>query len=147
MRIYTQYCTDHPSPSTVNNEPSMTLQSFRDEVDINNIIDRYTATGELVHVNGMPGVYADVSVAGDYADLMNNLAAVTRAFEQLPDEQQREYGSPEAWLEAALTESVEDGLIDQGDSDNLKASVQGGSDPSEATGTVVPEAPDGASEN
>lgn len=129
MRIWHDYSWGSPSPVTVNNEPSTTQQHFKDEVDVNHIIDRYTATGELTHVQGAPGLYADVSTAEEYQDLMNNLLAVTRAFEALPDDQRQRYGTPEAWMAAALDKSVEDGILDQGDSDALSASMEASQPP------------------
>ena len=34
---------------TVNNEPSMTDQQFKDDCDVNSIVNKFTKTGHLTH--------------------------------------------------------------------------------------------------
>lgn len=107
MKFYHQYDRQQPKPRTYNDEPSQTQQHFKDECDVNHIIDKFTSTGELLHVRGAPGLYADVGSATDYQDLMNNLRAVQGAFEGLPEEIQDEHGSAEAWLHSMLKDPDE----------------------------------------
>lgn len=38
---------------------SLTHQSFKDECDVNNVIKRFTRTGQLTHVNQRPAQYGD----------------------------------------------------------------------------------------
>lgn len=40
-------------------DTSLTVQDFRDEVDVNHIVDRFMKTGQLSHVNQNPGSYVD----------------------------------------------------------------------------------------
>lgn len=67
-------------------KPSMTQQQFKDECDINNIMDRYLKTGVLsdpLDRRGTPkyGDYADI---GDYMDHMNKVVEANEMFEALP---------------------------------------------------------------
>ena len=69
-----------------NNSPSLTQQQFKDECDINKIMDRYLRTGVLsdpLQNRGTPkyGDYADI---GDYMDHMNKVVEANEMFEALP---------------------------------------------------------------
>ena len=69
-----------------NNSPSLTQQQFKDECDINKIMDRYLRTGVLsdpLQNRGTPkyGDYADI---GDYMDHMNKVVEAIEMFEALP---------------------------------------------------------------
>ena len=44
---------------TINNEPSLTIQDYVHEVDVNNIMDRFLKTGQLTHVAQSPLIYRD----------------------------------------------------------------------------------------
>lgn len=68
------------------NEPSMTQQQFKDECDINKIMERYLKTGVLsdpLDQRGTPkyGEYAEI---GDYMDHMNKVVEANEMFEALP---------------------------------------------------------------
>lgn len=62
---------------------SRTKQSFRDQVDINNIIARYKRNGVLPAASRQ-GFYADVSNCKDYHGSMNQVIAAENAFMALP---------------------------------------------------------------
>ena len=67
-------------------EPSLTQQQFKDECDINRIMDRYLKTGVLsdpLDRRGTPkyGEYADI---GDYMEHMNKVVEANEMFEALP---------------------------------------------------------------
>ena len=69
-----------------NTLPSLTQQQFKDECDINKIMDRYLRTGVLsdpLQNRGIPkyGDYADI---GDYMDHMNKVVEANEMFESLP---------------------------------------------------------------
>lgn len=68
------------------NEPTMTQQQFKDECDVNVIIDRYTSTGVIPEelVNASAGVYGDFSGVGDYMEMQNRLIAARESFDSLP---------------------------------------------------------------
>lgn len=136
--FHTQY-TAPVRVQTFNDEPSMTHQSFKDEQDVNFIIDRYTQTGFLPPLRP-EGAYMDASMVEDYQTLMNNLIAVRTAFEALPDEIRQEFQSPEDWIDAALDHERLSAILDrfnQGDS-------EGSSDSSEVTGEAPGQSPEGA---
>lgn len=64
-------------------EPSMTDPSLKDEVDINNIVKKYRATGELP-LTAKPGFYGDVSAMPDYRQAMDIVRSADEAFSALP---------------------------------------------------------------
>ena len=55
---------------TVNNEPSMTDQQFKDDCDVNFNVNKFTKTGHLTHLAKFQGMYADVSAIPDLAEAM-----------------------------------------------------------------------------
>lgn len=60
-----------------------TKQSFKDECDVNRIISRFQATGELPNVNNMPPQYLDVT-SMDFQEHQNFIAGANSMFHQLP---------------------------------------------------------------
>lgn len=88
LPLSTQLITERPDGSlrvqTVNTEPSMTKQSFKDECDIHHIINRYDNTGLVEHLNKTPGTYGDVTQVPDYHTAMNIVSAVNSQFLELP---------------------------------------------------------------
>lgn len=76
-----------PDPGIEFKSPSLTQQHFRDECDINNIIERYEETGFLVDPLN-PGtrqpVFGDFSVEFDYMAAQNIVADAQQRFEALP---------------------------------------------------------------
>ena len=48
---------------TVNNEPSMTDQQFKDDCDVNFIVNKFTKTGHLTHLAKFQGMYAKEGVS------------------------------------------------------------------------------------
>lgn len=69
-----------------NNTPSMTQQQFREECDINRIMDRYLRTGVLSDPLENRGTlkYGDYAELGDYMDHMNKVVEANEMFESLP---------------------------------------------------------------
>lgn len=70
--------------ATINNDPSMTQQQFKDECDINNIIKKYSSTGQITHLARSQGVYADLSKIQDYQHSLNQVLEAEQAFGTLP---------------------------------------------------------------
>lgn len=62
---------------------SRTIQSQKDEADINVIVERFGVTGHLPAAH-FPPSYGDFSGAGDYHTAMDVLVAADRAFQGLP---------------------------------------------------------------
>ena len=69
-------------PGIANNEPSMTQQHFKDEVDINNLISRYVQTGVLPEKQG--AFYGDFSSGLDYRETLDFLRSTREEFDALP---------------------------------------------------------------
>lgn len=67
-------------------EPLRTKQAFKDECDINNIIDRFNTTGVISHVNTRQPKYGDFSGMSDthYMDSLNTVLAARESFDSLP---------------------------------------------------------------
>ena len=63
-------------------EPSMAQQQFRDEADINTIMERFGRTGELIAPVRMPE-YGDFSGINDYHSAMNAVLAAQGSFDAL----------------------------------------------------------------
>ncbi|AXH75169.1 MAG: internal scaffolding protein [Microviridae sp.] len=61
----------------------MTKQSFKDECDVNRIIARFQATGELPNINNLPPQYLDVT-AVDFQEHQNFIAGAFSLFHELP---------------------------------------------------------------
>jgi len=83
-------------------EPSLTQQEFTEECDINNVILRFSATGELPpRVNARVAEYLDVSEIGDLHQALTNVRAVREAYDALPAEVRQATGNdPERLLDA-----------------------------------------------
>lgn len=64
-------------------EPTMAQQQFRDEADINTIMERFGRTGELVAPVRMPQ-YGDFTGVNDYHTAMNAVIDAQTSFDALP---------------------------------------------------------------
>jgi phage internal scaffolding protein len=67
---------------TINNEPSMTRQEFKDELDRNNIINKYIPYNQLPDPRNQ--VYADLSDLPDFLEAAQTVAKAEQAFASLP---------------------------------------------------------------
>lgn len=92
-------------------------QSFKDQCDINRIIEKYRATGLIDHVRGNPGVYEDVSNVPDYQEALHRVDLAQEAFSGLPSSLRSRFendpGQFVAWLrdKANMDEAVKLGLL------------------------------------
>jgi len=69
---------------TVNDEPSMTQQQFKEMSDINRIMKKYHK-GEMVnYLNRRPGVYGDFSKMPNYSDALQTVIDAQESFMTLP---------------------------------------------------------------
>lgn len=81
--MYTQKAIRRPK--TVNEKPSKTDQSFKDDCDVNIILARYMKTGDLSLLKQKQGgSYSDVSEVPDLLEAHLNLQRAKLAFDQLP---------------------------------------------------------------
>jgi len=64
-------------------EPTKTQQQHADEVDINNIVYKYTQTGQMPFTSQNP-TFGDFTMATDYHSAMNAIKQAQDAFNGLP---------------------------------------------------------------
>lgn len=99
------------------NTPSMTQQQFKDECDINKVMDRYLRTGVLSDPLNMrgPGTYADFTEMGDYMENMNKVVEAREMFESLPAKvRERFANNPANMIEFVMDSSNKDEAIKLG---------------------------------
>lgn len=87
MLIRTNYCTlDRSECSDLFCEtPSLTEQSFKDSMDINNILAR-CVSGDFSGFCARPAQYLDTTQLNDFQENMNRLSNVRNYFDALPSE-------------------------------------------------------------
>jgi len=87
MEIRTAYNYDRDQVSLDtglgNFDKSLTQQSFKEECDINTIVERFNVTGLLPQANALP-VYQNFEGIFDYQTAQNAIVQADAAFMQLP---------------------------------------------------------------
>lgn len=117
-------------------DPSLTQQQFKEETDINYIIDLYTRTGVLPQSNITPQ-FGDFTHATDYHSALNLVKASEMTFMSLPAALRARFGNDPGQLIGFLN-----------DSENRDEAIRLGlvdAPPSEGLSTGSPERPQGAS--
>lgn len=76
---------------SINEEPTMTQQQFKDECDINNIMKKYSSTGQFTHLTSKQGVYADFTMITDYREMLETVQYAQDAFMSLPAEMRKRF--------------------------------------------------------
>jgi len=80
-------------------DPSLTQQQFRDESDINNIVDRFMKTGHLPEPSSMPQ-YVDYEGVFDFQSAMNVVRQADENFMRMDAKvRARFHNSPQEFLE------------------------------------------------
>lgn len=88
-----------------------TKQSFRDECDINLIMQRAAQGGTISHLTKYEGIYADFS-GYDFFEHTQKLTQGREVFDDLPAEIRREFGqSPQAFFEYVNDPNNKDELL------------------------------------
>lgn len=64
-------------------EPTLAQQQFKEEADINTILERFGRTGEVIAPNRLPQ-FGDFDAINDYHSAMNAIVEAQQTFEQLP---------------------------------------------------------------
>lgn len=77
-------------------EPSRTKQSFKDECDVNVILQRAKSGAMITHINRKHPVYADVSSMTDFREALAHVAAVEEFFGKLPAKVREHFGNESA---------------------------------------------------
>jgi phage internal scaffolding protein len=69
--------------ATINDKPSMTKQSLKDDADVNKIIKRYNKTGVLPNMNKLEAIYGEIT-SQDLQDALNKVDQSYEAFQEVP---------------------------------------------------------------
>lgn len=94
----------HESGVDFSDDPGMTQQHFRDECDINVIVDRFLKSGEMPPNVNFGDV--DVSEVADFHDAMNIVRAAQEQFDALPSKvRERFHNDPVRLMEFVGSEA------------------------------------------
>lgn len=74
-------------------EPSMTLQSCKDECDIHQILERHARTGQLDHANNAIAQYGDYSEVQSYQEALETVRNAHELFEALPSKVREKFSN------------------------------------------------------
>ena len=84
--------------------PSMTLQEFKDECNINSIIARFTRTGVLDSTAAGQAIYGDFSTVEEFQIMQNKLINAQANFDTLPSSVRQRFDNDPAKLIAFLAD-------------------------------------------
>ncbi|QCQ84880.1 internal scaffolding protein [Blackfly microvirus SF02] len=76
-----------PSPTIVESVPqgeSMTRQEFKDDCDVNVILERITKTGQMPTFQSKTGTYGDFTEVGDYQSAIDTVMKADKMFNEIP---------------------------------------------------------------
>ena len=92
MRFKTIFDTYEEKQGIIFKEPTMTVQSEKDNCDINVIMNRYATCGTPLpyRTDGVQPVYADVSELGDYMENYQRCKQAEEMFNNLPSALRKE---------------------------------------------------------
>lgn len=98
---------------TVNDLPSLTIQSDAHQADIQEILKQYGVGGLMAaNLAATDAQFMDVSEHTDYAELMRTVKAAESEFMKLPSKVREEFDHDVAkWLDAAHDQDKEDAII------------------------------------
>lgn len=102
-----------------NDDVSLTQQQFKDECDINNILQSYAETGTINHINRRPEMYGDFSQLTDLHESMETVRFANESFNALPAKVRARFDNdPRKLVEfcasgSNLEEAIELGLADR----------------------------------
>lgn len=111
MKFNSRYSVTGEKPGIKFDQPSQTLQSFKDDADINCIIARFENTGVLVDptvsVSRIPQ-FGDYSEMPSYQEAQNVIVAANNAFNDLPSKIRERFGNdPAAYFD--FVQSLKEG--------------------------------------
>ena len=81
---------------SINTEPSMTQQQFKQDCDVNYIMDKFLKTGTITHVKAQPGKYLDLVEMPDYNESHLTIARANSAFAELDARVRQEFDNDPA---------------------------------------------------
>lgn len=147
MRFKTIFDTYEEKQGIIFKEPTMTIQSEKDNCDINVIMNRYATCGTPLpyRTDGVQPVYADVSELGDYMENYQRCKQAEEMFNALPSALRKELDNNPANLltfiqnEANRERCVEYGLINKPAVEASQAPVVAPSVPDSVPAVNVPD--------
>lgn len=92
LRSAGNFTVERISNGTVNNMPSRTIQSGKEETDVNTIVRRFAVTGMLPQVRDAP-TYQDFADTFDFQSAMNVVRRGEAAFAALPADVRKRFGN------------------------------------------------------
>lgn len=97
---------------TVNDLPSLTVQSERDKADIQKILSQYSQVGILSSLNDAEAMFMDISEFTDLADALQQSRRAEVEFMQLPSKAREIFNHDVAvWLDSAHDKDKRDALV------------------------------------
>lgn len=78
---------------TINDEESKTIQSEKDNCDINVIVSRFKRTGVMNNLSTKSPLYGDFSEVGDFHTAQNRIIAAQEAFDALPSDLRKRFAN------------------------------------------------------
>lgn len=118
----------NPRVQTVNDEPSLTVQSDGPQADIRQIMAQYLKTGQ-VDLDRAEGMFMDVSEFTDFADVQRQSKEAEVQFLRLPSKVREIFDHNVAnWLDTAHDDDKRQKLIDAGflEGEKTEADREGG---------------------
>jgi phage internal scaffolding protein len=95
-------------------DPTLAQQQFRDEADINTILERFGRTGEVVVPVRAPQ-FGDYSEVTDYHAAMNMIIEAQNAFDALPARLRKQFDNdPGRFVDFVMDDSNRDKAIEMG---------------------------------
>lgn len=95
----TPYADSYEDPGLRCEDPSLAQQQFKDEVDINVLLERFKVTGRMPESVRLPS-YGDFTAVSDYRSALDAVNQARDAFMELPAKVRAEFNhSPQAFLE------------------------------------------------
>ncbi len=95
-------------------EPTLAQQQFRDEADINTILERFGRTGELVVPVNVPQ-FGDYSEVVDYHSAMNMVIEAQDSFDRLPAKIRAEFDNdPGKFVDFVMDDNNRDKAVEMG---------------------------------
>lgn len=155
-KFHTRY-DPPPSPGIEFTEPTMTQQHFRDECDINKIVERAIRTGDTtLFTSAQRGEFYDASSITDYTDAMALIDDVNDDFNSLPSATRAIFGNnvsqyvefmsnPANWDKARELGLLSGGEVSATEPE-VRESEPAPASPRERSGAEMNKAPDAGSE-
>ena len=126
----------------VSTELTMTQQQFKDESDINNLVDRFLRTGEVPPVDSR-AMYGDfIDVPESYQDALNAVLDAQTEFNALPSKLRQRFNNDPAELlsflqdEKNIDEAIKLGLVEKPSSEPVEPAPEATPTPSAEPSTV-----------